>query len=378
MIRNTVYLTTLLCILGFVASCANADNIKNRIQGKASLAQKRVQVLMSEGKDVGPIVGMMKQVPVMVKKKGPVAAEALLDKVLNKLDALENSDVDDGPGRLDKSRLFSQEKPVEMVGYDGHIMELFLSRDDQYLFFNNLNDPSVNTNIHYAKRIDVGRFQYIGEVKGVNTSALEGVPTLDENNNFYFISPRSYKKTHSTIYGGRYKEGVVQDLHIVSGNVNGRKPPIFNMGVEITADGQTLYYSEAIGRTGGGPPKDSDIKFGRKIGEEFVVSDDVDRIMKHINTPDEMEYAAAISLDELHIFFNRSKMLVQGNQTIGADLKILHARRNNKTEPFEKPKVLETIKGFVEGATITNDGNVLYYHKKNEKGVFRIYRVERL
>ena len=359
---------------------AHATNIKDRLQNKASHAQERVKALAAQGKNVVPIITMMKQVPNIVQREGPLAAEAYLETIHEKIDALQKNETSNTlhTHNLEPSGLFSEEKPVEMIGYDGHIMELFLSRDDRILFFNNLNDPSVNTNIHYAKRLDKDRFQYLGEVKGINTQSLEGVPALDNNGFFYFISPRRFKQTHSTIYTGTYKDGVVSDVRIVKGNINGRKPPFFNMGVEISADGQTLYYTESIGQKGGGPPKDSNIKFGIKKQDAFFVAQNSDVIMQHINTPDELEYAISISSDELTMFFNRSKMLIEGNQTVGADLKILIAQRKRKTDPFGKPKILETVQGFVEGAAITSDGKTLYYHKKNKDGIFRIYYVEHL
>jgi hypothetical protein len=43
-------------------------------------------------------------------------------------------------------------------------MEPFITRDGRYLFFNNSNDPSVNTNLRYAERIDDLTFKYKGEV----------------------------------------------------------------------------------------------------------------------------------------------------------------------------------------------------------------------
>ncbi|NBC86302.1 MAG: hypothetical protein GVY25_08930 [Bacteroidetes bacterium] len=39
---------------------------------------------------------------------------------------------------------FSAPARVQINGYDGDAMEPFLSRDGQFLLFNNRNDPSVN------------------------------------------------------------------------------------------------------------------------------------------------------------------------------------------------------------------------------------------
>jgi hypothetical protein len=90
---------------------------------------------------------------------------------------------------------FDTPQVVTITGYQDDAMEPFLSRDGAILFFNNLNEPSVNTDIDYAVRIDPLTFEYRGRVGNVNTSALEGVPTMDQNATFYFISPRDYDKS---------------------------------------------------------------------------------------------------------------------------------------------------------------------------------------
>lgn len=59
---------------------------------------------------------------------------------------------------------FVNEQQVKINGYIGDAMEPFLSRDSKYLFFNNSNDPAVNTDLFYALRIDGLNFQYQGPV----------------------------------------------------------------------------------------------------------------------------------------------------------------------------------------------------------------------
>ena len=86
---------------------------------------------------------------------------------------------------------FSGPRAVAIVGYQDHAMEPFVSRDGRYLLFNNRNDPSENTDLHWAERIDDLTFRYRGRIDGVNTTVLEGVPSLDREGNLYFISPRS-------------------------------------------------------------------------------------------------------------------------------------------------------------------------------------------
>src|SRR5262249_14243166 len=110
---------------------------------------------------------------------------------------------------------FGSPERITIRGYSDHAMEPFITRDGRYLFFNNSNDPSVNTNLHYAERINDLAFEYKGEVAGVNTQALEGVPTMDKNGVFYFVSTRSYMETLSTIYRGRFSGGAVTGVKIV-------------------------------------------------------------------------------------------------------------------------------------------------------------------
>ena len=50
---------------------------------------------------------------------------------------------------------FGNPAKVEVLGYDDHLMEPFLSRGGNILFFNNRNDPSENTNLHWAEKINV-------------------------------------------------------------------------------------------------------------------------------------------------------------------------------------------------------------------------------
>jgi hypothetical protein len=82
---------------------------------------------------------------------------------------------------------FGQAQKVDIIDYDDHIMEPFLSKNGMILFFNNLNHPSVNTNLHFATKINDSVFQYNGELKGVNTEFLEGVPTMTNSNILYLI-----------------------------------------------------------------------------------------------------------------------------------------------------------------------------------------------
>ena len=51
-------------------------------------------------------------------------------------------------------------------------MEPFLSRNGQTLLFNNRNDPSVNTDLHLATRVDSLTFRSLGRLASANTADL--------------------------------------------------------------------------------------------------------------------------------------------------------------------------------------------------------------
>jgi hypothetical protein len=258
---------------------------------------------------------------------------------------------------------FSNPQRVSIRGYDGDAMEPFLSRDGKILFFNNLNDPKVNTDLYWAERVDDLTFQFKGEVGGVNTPALEGVASLDRDGMFYFVSPRSYDRTASTLYRGHFSRGTVTHVELVPG-VSLAKPGIVNFDAEISADGNTLYFVESQFEHGG--PRSARILFARRNGNVFLRSADSERILQTINTG-ALNYAPATSKSELELFFTR----------VDPDgPKIYLTARRDTAAPFGEPVRIQAASGFVEGPTLSSDGKSLYYHKK-ENGHFVIYRVTR-
>ena len=243
-------------------------------------------------------------------------------------------------------------------------MEPFVSRDGRWLFFNNLNDPSVNTDIHHAERIDDLNFRYRGPVQGINTPALEGVPTMDREGNFYFVSTRSYGQTLSTVYRGRFVDGRVSGVELVP-QLSIRRPGIVNFDVEASADGATLYSVE--GRFSGGPvPQSADLFIATRRGDGFARAANSDALLRNINT-DALEYAACISADGRTLFFTR---------LAGRSPAIYVSQRPSLEQPFEKPRKLAAAEGFVEAPTLSPDERSLYYHKR-DGALFVIYRLTR-
>lgn len=268
------------------------------------------------------------------------------------------------PQREREGAAFGNPERITIRGYSDHAMEPFITPDGRYLFFNNSNDPSVNTNLHYAERINDLTFEYKGEVAGVNTRALEGAPTMDKNGAFYFVSTRSYKETISTIYRGRVSGGSVTGVKIVEG-ISEKAPGRVNFDVEVSADGRTLYFVDGV-FSGKPVPDGADIAIAVRGAAGFRRLADSAELLKNVNT-DALEYAACISPDELELFFTR----VGKNGPA-----IYRSTRKSVTQPFDLPVRAAAIKGFVEAPALSPDGLSLYYHLK-EGERFVIYRVTR-
>lgn len=263
---------------------------------------------------------------------------------------------------------FRAPERVTIRGYKGDAMEPFITKDGDYLLFNNLNDPSVNTNVHYAARIDDLTFAYKGEITGVNTASLEGVPSMDRNGVLYFVSVRSYDKTFSTLYRGRFRDGNVTGVELVPG-VSLRKPGMVNFDAEISDDGSTLYFVD--GDLSKDPkPFSADIAIATRSGDGFRRDPNSADILRNVNTG-ALEYAPSISSDGLELFFTRVDRAAANPMPT-----IYRADRKSRTAPFDPPRRVGAIEGFVEGPTLSADGRSLYYHKR-VGGRFTIYRVRR-
>ncbi len=247
-------------------------------------------------------------------------------------------------------------------------MEPFITKDGRWLLFNNRNDPRINTNLHFAGRVDDLTFTYQGEIKGVNTAALEGVPSVDRLGNLFFISTRSYKETLSTLYLGRWNDGEASGVQLVAG-ISQRQPGMVTFDAEIAGDGKTLFIVD--GRfTGGQVPETADIAIATRDGAIFQRLPPDSDILKSVNTA-ALEFAPAISEDLLELFFTRFNRS-DGSTTTA----ILRAARASTNASFGIPEQLSSISGFVEAPALSGDGRSLYYHKQEGKR-FIILRVAR-
>ncbi len=264
------------------------------------------------------------------------------------------------------SAAFGDPRPVRILGYDGEAMEPFLSRDGRFLFFNNRNDPRIDTDLFWAARIDDLTFRFQGPLAGANSHDLDAVASMDRDGQFYFVSSRDYAATGALIHRGRFEAGRVRDVAVVPGLASKARPG-FNFDAEISADGARLYYVES--RRGA---HQSRLALADRVAGGFARDPRSDDLLRGVNGGG-LVYAPATSADGLELFFTRADtpfgLLVSAP-------KIYVARRARADLPFGAPMHIGAITGFAEAPTISPDNLSLYYHALVE-GRFRIWRVSR-
>ncbi len=264
---------------------------------------------------------------------------------------------------------FATPERVTIRGYSADAMEPFVSRDGRYLLFNNRNDPKVNTNLHWAERVDDLTFQYRGEIEGVNTAALEGVPSMDRAGWLYFVSTRSYPQTLSTVYRGKFAAGKVTGVELVPG-LSRKQPGWVNFDVEISPESRTLYTVDGRFEPGSPNPKSAALVVARRNGAGFERLPNSADILRNVNTG-ALQYAACVSRDGLELFFTR--LDTSGPAPSFATYRTARTRPD---APFGVPRRVAAITGFAEAPTLSPDERSLYYHKL-DGGRFGIWRVRR-
>lgn len=271
------------------------------------------------------------------------------------------------PASNDSSAFINPEL-VTVIGYSGDAMEPFISRDGAYLFF---NDFGPDKDIFYATYVDDTTFQFMGAITSINTSAVDGVPTMDTASTFYYVSVANYDPPISfdTLYMGTWNGSTVTGSTPVTGlalNIAG----FVNFDVDVSPDGLTLYFNDGDFRGGNNFPDAADIAIAFDSGSGFVRASSSAIIMANVNTAN-LEYAPAISTDGLELFFTRFDL----NTT---EVGIYRAARANTNSPFGEPQLVSAIDGFIEGPALSPDEKSLYYHKMNTTtGMFELYRVTR-
>jgi len=262
---------------------------------------------------------------------------------------------------------FEDPRKVEIRGYDGDAMEPYISCDGTYLFFNNRNEPSTQTDVLFARKAEGDTFRFVGPAHGVNMPppVLDAVPSMDANGVLFFISTRSYDTTLSTLFAGEFREGGVTSAHLVEGDFSRRQAGWLTMDAEVSRDGSLLYFTDSR-FAGRAVPEEADLGIARRAGEAFDVVAGSRALLTNVNSR-ALEYAPATSSDGRELFFTR----LEGSSPV-----ILHSTRAEPSLPFGEPKGVAAIKGFAEGPSLSCDGRLLYYHRR-DGGRFSIYRVTR-
>jgi len=252
-------------------------------------------------------------------------------------------------------RAFTDPQAVTIRGYSGDAMEPFVTRDGAYLFFNTSNVAPHIVALQYASRADARTFVYQGAVQGANQpDALSGTPTMDRGGDLYFVSPRSYSTTLSTIYVGRFDSGRLNGLHLASG-ISPRTPGVVDFDVEVNAQGTTLFVS--VGRfNGGSAPTSASLAVFDKSGDHFTPDHDASMVLRAVNQPGKLTYAASISTNGLELFFTRV-------DPTGGGPGIYRAVRTSLGQPFGDVQRVAAVTGFAEAPSISADRTTLYYHR---------------
>ena len=350
------------------------------IKAKADKALARLKQAAKAGRDVTQVIPKMKRVKTLGDAGKLAAVDALLDEIHRDFDALEagrSMSPPTGPTEIMPSdampsvgEQFTGDRVVKIHRYDGDAMEVFISRDGKYMFFNSMKTATASKDLYYAEKLDDYNFLFKGEITPLNTPAVEGVPTMDRDGNFYYISTANYTPRNLvTMYQGKFKDGSVTGVKPL-GELSLHKGGWLNMDSEISDDGETMYSTQSYFERGNAFPSKSYFFQAKKTKEGFTPQIKSARIFKTINR-DKIVYGASISKDELEIFYTR--LLVDESK-----FESLVATRPHKNAPFGEPKVISAITGFSEAPALNEREDMIYYHKKSGVGGrFEIHALHR-
>ena len=363
--RVCIYSLIVIFFLMLVSACATAS--KQELKAKADRAVAIYKKWAADGRDLSSVTPRMKKVKQLSDAGKIQEAIHLLDDILFYFHHHRNSTLK----KVSSTDDFIDNAEVTIIGYKGDVMEAFISRDNRYLFFNNEKHGPSNKDIFYAERIDDYTFKFKGEVQNINTKTVDGVPSMDVDGNFYYVSMHDYKpRNFVTVYKGRFKDGIVENITSLD-DLSLKKRGWVNMDIEISADGQTLYSTHTyFGRKS--LPTKSYFFYAKKQGNRFVPQPDSTEIFEKLNR-DKIVYGATISTDEREILYTR--LILQSPHPV---FETLRAIRPEKNAPFGEPEIISAITGFAEAPALSGNGSLIYYHKKSfESGKFKLYVLHR-
>ena len=264
---------------------------------------------------------------------------------------------------------FADPQPVTIEGCAGDAMEPFVTRDGRLLLFNDRNEAPQNTDLHWAERIEVLHYRYRGPIAGVNTAALEGVPSLDDAGELFFVSPRAYNATLMTVYRARFAGGIARGMQAVRGLASARRG-LVTFDAEVSADGRWLYGAQGD-FSDGKWPRAADLFVAHRTADGFARTADSGKVMAAVNTTD-LEYAPSVSADGHELFFTRTHVWMG----VWPTTTIERAVRRSRAEPFSPSTTVRAARGLVEEPSLSGDARTLVFHRKLD-GRFGIWQLTR-
>lgn len=271
--------------------------------------------------------------------------------------------------------VFGTERSVEITGLTFDAMEPFISPDGNTLFFNSLNSGG-NTNLYYATRVNDTVFTFQGLVGGCHDTSsnhLDGVASLDDYGNFFWVSMRDYPTIFQNLHRGIFSGGNVTGITRVYGDINITTLGWIIMDAVINFQGNELVYCNAYfdfinNSCGAGIPCSARLGIAEQANDStFNKAINTDAIFNAVNDTNYLVYAPHFTNDGLELYYTR---LLKG--TVNTEICV--SVRNNTADPFSQPLMLYSYYGYVpEAPSLTTDKHIMYYHRKDQSGLFHIF-----
>jgi polyhydroxybutyrate depolymerase len=266
---------------------------------------------------------------------------------------------------------FGNAQRIDIRGYSGNAMEPAISKDGQTLVFNDYNPPASDKNLFWARRVNDTTFEFMGALDELNSPQVEASPGFDAGGRLYFTSLRDYPRQWATLYRGSFASGRLTNVERLDGDLYRRETTWAALDPDVTPDGRVLYFVE--GRFGKSGPQAMDLRIAIWRNGRYELDPAWPVVLKSINTDQHLEYAPAISSDNLELFFTRILKTASGQAT---GIHIYRSMRTHVADPFSAPEVVGAATGFVEAPSLTSDGRVMYFHRRDADR-FYVYRVVR-
>ncbi len=263
---------------------------------------------------------------------------------------------------------FGTEIPVTISGLPFDAMEPFISADDNYIFFNSLND-GITTSLYYATKVNDSTFTYTGALTGANqtiTPRLDAVASSDSINKFFWTSLRDFPTQFDNCFHGVFNGTDVVNIGRLHGTFYIYSVGWLMMDAEINYSGNLLYYTNAyFGPTYagcGGIPCQAKLGVAQKQNDStFNKLSNSDGIMQNINDTNYVVYAPNISKNGLELYYTR---ILKSNVSLGTQICV--SVRTNLADTFSLPSIFHPFSTLTpEATTLTTDQSKIYYHKKS-------------